>query len=248
MKKVLGIIPARYASTRFPGKPLVDIKGKPMVQHVYERVSKLLVNTVVATDDERIEKAVKDFGGKVLMTSGNHASGTERCFEAYGKYKSKYNFNADVIVNIQGDEPFIRDEHLQKVISCFYDERAEIATLAKLIDSTDELFSPNQPKLVFNNFNEALYFSRSPIPFFRNAPENLWLQKHNYYKHIGIYAYRADILEKIVKLKPTELEKAESLEQLRWLENGFKIKVEITEYDSQSIDTPDDLEKLLSAM
>ena len=248
MEKILGIIPARFASSRFPGKPLIDIKGKPMIQHVYERLAKLISNAVVATDDERIEQVVKGFGGNVIMTSPEHSSGTERCFEAFEKYRQIYSFNADVVLNIQGDEPFIKEDHIQKIISAFSNKDTEIVTLAKLIDSRDELFNYNQPKVVLNIFEEALYFSRAAIPFLRDVDEKLWLAKYNYYKHIGIYAYRADVLEKIVKLKPTKLEKAESLEQLRWLENGMKIKVKITEFDSQSIDTPEDLQRLLATI
>ncbi len=248
MNNVLGIIPARFASSRFPGKPLADIKGKAMIQHVYERVAKQIANTIVATDDERIEQAVMAFGGNVVMTSANHKSGTERCFEAYEKYRKKTGFDADVIVNIQGDEPFIKEDHIQKVISGFVKEETEIVTLAKLIDSQEELFSSNQPKVVFNSFNEALYFSRSPIPFMRAIKKDLWIEKNDYYKHIGIYAYRTEVLEKIVQFKPSKLEKAESLEQLRWLENGMTIKVELTKYDSQSVDTPEDLDRLLAMM
>lgn len=241
----IGIIPARYASTRFPGKPLVDIGGKAMIQHVYEQASKVLSEAYVATDDERIFKAVENFGGKAVMTSKDHKSGTDRCYEAYINIGKSF----DVIINIQGDEPFIQPEQILTIQECFFsDPETEIATLAKPITSEfdfDYLFNPNYPKLVVNKQNYALYFSRSIIPYVRGKEHTKWIESHQYYKHIGVYAYRADTLKKITSLEQTPLEIAESLEQLRWLENGMKIKVGYTNVESIGIDTPEDLEKAL---
>jgi len=248
MTKFIGIIPARYASSRFPGKPLIDINGKSMIQRVYEQVSRHISHVIVATDNKRIEQAVLSFGGKVVMTSAKHKSGTDRCAEALSKYTIDSGYNPDVVINIQGDEPFIKAEHLTQIISCFNDETTEIATLAKLIESKDELFNKNQPKVIFNKFGKAIYFSRLPIPFLQGINEDNWHRQHNYYKHIGIYAYRTNVLNKITKLESTNLEKAESLEQLRWIENAYKIQVAITDVESQSIDTPADLAKILSQL
>ena len=240
--KILGIIPSRYASTRFPGKPLAVIDGKSMIQRVYEQASKsaLLSKVIVATDDSRIFEHVQDFGGNVAMTSKNHTNGTLRCWEVVEQSDGNY----DIIVNIQGDEPFIDPEQIDQVAGLFKNNEVEIGTLVKKIKSEEELFNPNVVKAVFDQQKKALFFSRQTIPFLRGIPQEEWITKHNFYKHIGIYAYRFDVLEKIVKLKPTELEKAESLEQLRWLENGFKINVQITEKEAISIDTPEDLLKL----
>ena len=239
----IGIIPARYASTRFPGKPLVDIGGKTMIRRVYEQVRKSrLEHVLVATDDERILAEVESFGGKAVMTGSQHQSGTDRCFEAY----CAYNLPCDCIINIQGDEPFIQPEQINQVLACFTNPLTQIATLIKVVSTTEELFNPNIPKVVADNQHQAIYFSRHPIPYFRGTASENWLQQQRYYKHIGIYGYRADILEQITRLSPSQLELAESLEQLRWLENGFKIKTAITTYDNFGIDTPADLEKALA--
>ena len=238
-----GIIPARFASTRFPGKPLVDIGGKSMIQRVYEQVSKVLNDVYVATDDERIYNAVVAFGGKVIMTSDQHRSGTDRCYEAYTKLPAEF----DVIINIQGDEPFIQPSQIEALKMCFEDETTQIATLVKpiAVSETDSLlFNPNSPKVVLDKNNCALYFSRSPIPYRRGAEEKDWASLHTYYKHIGIYAYRTQVLAEITSLEPSILEMAESLEQLRWLENGYKIKVGFTDVETVGIDTPEDLEKV----
>lgn len=238
--KFIGIIPARYASTRFPAKPLAMLGGKTVIQRVYEQVSGILDEAYVATDDERIEAVVKAFGGKVVMTSVDHKSGTDRCYEAYTKVGQGY----DVIVNIQGDEPFIQRSQLEAVKACFDDTATQIATLVKpftVNDGFDTLENVNSPKVVVNRNWNALYFSRSIIPFQRNAEKVEWLKGHTYYKHIGLYAYRADALKEITNLPQSSLELAESLEQLRWLENGYTIKVGITQVETIGIDTPQDL-------
>jgi 3-deoxy-manno-octulosonate cytidylyltransferase (CMP-KDO synthetase) len=239
--EVLGIIPARYASTRFPGKPLIDINGKSMIQRVYEQAAKSSLNkVVVATDDERIAAHVKAFGGNVVMTAEHHQSGTDRCYDAYRQQNQSY----DYVVNIQGDEPFILPEQIDLVISCFKEADIQLATLIKKIETAEELFNINSPKVVISKAMEALYFSRQPIPYCRNVPNDIWHKQHTYYKHIGIYGYRTDILEQITQLPPSALELAESLEQLRWLENGFRIATAITEFETIGIDTPEDLEKI----
>lgn len=242
--KILGIIPARYASTRFPAKALADVLGKSMVQRVYEQAKKsaTLTQVLVATDDNRIYDHVKGFGGEVVMTAPHHPSGTDRCFEALKKSAG----NVDFIINIQGDEPFINPGQIDLLASVLSPE-TELATLVKKIDSEEVLFNPNSPKVVLNQKGEALYFSRSPIPYLRGVPEKDWLTTGLFYKHIGIYAYRIDILESITRLTTSSLENAEALEQLRWLENGYKIKVAITEHESFGIDTPEDLEKAIKA-
>lgn len=240
--KFIGIIPARYASTRFPAKPLAMLGGKPVIQRVYEQVCGVLDEAYVATDDERIETVVKSFGGKVVMTSVNHKSGTDRCYEAYTKVGEGY----DVIVNIQGDEPFIQRSQLEAVKTCFDDETTQIATLVKPFtpeNGFDALENVNSPKVVVDKRMNALYFSRSIIPFMRNKDKNEWLSGHTYYKHIGLYAYRASVLKEITSLPQSSLELAESLEQLRWLENGYKIKVGLTNVETIGIDTPADLER-----
>jgi 3-deoxy-manno-octulosonate cytidylyltransferase (CMP-KDO synthetase) len=246
MKKddILGIIPARYASSRFPGKPLADIGGKPMIQRVYEQASKVLSQVVVATDDQRILDVVKLFGGEAVMTSEQHRSGTDRCAEALNKTEAAHGQTYNVVANIQGDEPFIRPEQLDKLISCFHNAATEIATLVKPLKNHEELFDPNKPKVVLNNNSQALYFSRSPIPYFRNLPKEEWYLNHNYFLHIGLYAYRTDVLREITLLPPGALEQAESLEQLRWLENGYIITTRKTEFESWSIDTPMDIDAL----
>lgn len=242
---ILGIIPARYASTRFPGKPLVDIKGKTMIHRVFENCKKTLSDVVVATDNGLIEKEVKQFGGNVIMTSENHKSGTDRCVEALNKYEKETGKTFDIVINIQGDEPFIYKEHLTKLINCFNDSKTEIATLISEIKSNEDIFNPNKPKVIINNHNYAIYFSRSPIPYLRGIEKENWYLHHTFYQHIGIYAYRSEILKKITKLTVSGLEIAESLEQNRWLENGFKIKTDITDKQSISVDTPEDLEDIL---
>lgn len=242
---ILGIIPARYESTRFPGKVLADIQGKSMVQRVYEQAvkSKYLDKVVIATEDDKVVEHVRQFGGEVLITRANHASGTDRCFEALQLQGTSY----DYVINIQGDEPFLDPRQIDELAELL-DGTVELATLIKKITTTDELFNLGEVKTVFNKEMEALYFSRQPIPYFRNAAELDWLQQQDYYKHIGIYAYRADILEQISNLPVSNLEKAESLEQLRWLENGLKIKLAFTVYESLCIDTREDLEKVLAAL
>jgi len=242
--KIIGIIPARYGSTRFPGKPLVNISGKPMIQRVYEQASKVLKTVVVATDDTRIENVVKNFGGKAIITSVDHKSGTDRCAEAIKIINKINNDKFDVIINIQGDEPFIHPEQLKKIIKCFDNKSTQIATLVKQINNFEDLDDINKPKVIINKNNEAIYFSRYPIPFMSRLDKKDWLKKNIFYKHIGLYAYRYDILKKISKLEQSALEIAESLEQLRWIENGYKIKVEFTEHENVSIDTKADLIKL----
>lgn len=243
MPRIIGIIPARYASTRFPAKALADVDGKSMIQRVYEQTKKAksLAQVVIATDHELIFDHVKNFSDDVCMTRESHVSGTDRCFEAFRKQQSNY----DYVINIQGDEPFIQPEQIDLLASLLNGE-TEIATLVKKITQAEQLTSPNTVKVVFSTAKLALYFSRSPIPHLRNLPEDQWLENHTFYKHIGMYAYRADILEKLTMLPQSVLEKAESLEQLRWLENGFKIKVSETTQETIGIDTPDDLKKALA--
>jgi len=238
---ILGIIPARYASTRFPGKPLVDIAGKSMIQRVYEQAKKCvhLSEVIIATDDERIYKHVHDFGGVAIITSPDHQSGTDRCAEVALKHPQY-----DVIINIQGDEPFIDPEQISKLAACFNDKDTQIATLIKKVQNSEELFNSNSPKVVVNKLSEAVYFSRSPLPHIRGQEPHNWLSRFTYFKHIGIYGYRADVLQEITKLPVSPLEKAESLEQLRWIENGYRIKVAETELETYAVDTPEDLEKL----
>lgn len=238
---ILGIIPARFASTRFPGKPLVDIAGKSMIQRVYEQAKKCinLTEVIVATDDTRIYDHVLSFGGAAIMTSADHQSGTDRCAEVALQHP-QYN----VIVNIQGDEPYIDPEQISKVASCFNNADTQLATLVKKIQNEQELFNVNSPKVIINKLSEAVYFSRSPLPHIRGQEQKNWLNNFTYFKHIGIYGYRADILQQVTKLPVSSLEKAESLEQLRWIENGYRIKVAETELETYAIDTPEDLNKL----
>jgi len=239
--KILGIIPARYASTRFPGKPLVDIGGKSMIQRVYEQAKKCeaLADVVVATDDSRIFSHVLEFGGKVVMTADTHPSGTDRCAEV-ARLHPEY----EVVINIQGDEPFIDPEQIAKVAGCFTDDSVQLATLIKEIKTTDELYNMSTPKVIINTQNEAIYFSRSAIPHVRGEEPQNWLYHNTYYKHIGIYGYRNDVLQRITLLLVSSLEKAESLEQLRWIENGYRIKTAVTEIESHAVDVPVDLDKL----
>ena len=240
--KVLAIIPARYASTRFPAKPLAQLGGKPIVQRVYEQVKKVVERVVVATDDERIFDAIVSFGGEVVMTSPNHKSGTDRCAEAY----EKLGYEADIIINVQGDEPFIATEQIETLVKCFENKAIDIATLVKPFSAEggiDALENPNSPKVVMNEQGEAIYFSRSVVPYLRDVERSEWLKHHTFYKHIGIYAFRAKTLGEITQLAQSPLEKAEKLEQLRWLENGYKIGVGITDIETIGIDTPEDLER-----
>ena len=243
--KCLGIIPSRYASTRFPGKPLADIAGKPMIRRVYESVTSALKNVLVATDDERIFKAVDRFGGNVVMTSTEHKSGTDRCAEALDAYERNTSDKFDVVINIQGDEPFIREDQIKAILDCFSDRSTEIATLIKKISDNAIIFDPNRPKVVIDKKGFALYFSRSPIPAIRDSDISEWQNKHEFYQHIGMYAYRSYVLRELSSLPQGVLEKAESLEQLRWLENGYKIKTALTEFESYGIDTPEDLENAI---
>ena len=240
--KILGLIPSRYASTRFHAKPLVDIKGKSMIQRVYEQAQKsqALHTVVVATDHAGIYDHVKKFGGAVCMTKDTHVSGTDRCYEALALQSEKF----DYVINIQGDEPFIQPDQIDLLASRL-DGKTEIATLVKALNRTEEIFNPNLVKAVISAKMEALYFSRSPIPHIRNTQESEWLPKHKFYKHIGMYAYRTDILEQLTTLPVSSLEKAESLEQLRWLENGFKISIAETLTETFGIDTPEDLQKAI---
>lgn len=238
--KFIAIIPARYSSTRFPAKPLAMLGGKPVIQRVYEQVSGVLDDAVVATDDRRIYDAVKAFGGKVEMTSADHRSGTDRCYEAYCRQGVKY----DVVVNVQGDEPFIQPSQLEALKRCFDDPATEIATLVKPFtpaDGLEALENPNSPKVVLDNRSRALCFSRSVIPYLRGVAREEWLTRHTFYKHIGIYAFRTEVLAAVTALPQSTLEKAESLEQMRWLENGYRIGVGISEVETIGIDTPEDL-------
>ncbi len=240
--KYLAIIPARYASTRFPGKPLALLGGAPIIQRVYESVAKVFDNVCVATEDERIFKCVQDFGGKAVMTGTHHKSGTDRCYEAL----TNSGIEADVVVNVQGDEPFITSAQLEEVKKCFADPVTEIATLVQPFtpqDGWEALSNPNSPKVVVSNEDYALYFSRSVIPYLRGAAPEEWLSRHTYYKHIGLYAYRTSVLARITSMPQGLLEQAESLEQLRWLEAGLRIKVGYTTVSTIGIDTPEDLER-----
>jgi 3-deoxy-manno-octulosonate cytidylyltransferase (CMP-KDO synthetase) len=239
----LGLIPARYSSSRFPGKPLADIDGKSMILRVYEQASACFKFVYVATDDDRIKNHVLEFGGKVVMTSAKHRSGTDRCAEAAKTLNDLEGICFDVIINIQGDEPFIQAEQLELICSCFNESDTEIASLVKKISNTDDLVNPNIPKVILNNKLEAIYFSRSIIPYIRNIPPEQWLEKHTFFKHIGLYAYRYETLLKLTELPPSSLEIAESLEQIRWIQNGFKIKIAETKTENLAIDTPQDLER-----
>ena len=238
--KVVGIIPARYASTRFPGKPLALIKGKTMIRRVYEQALKSRLDAVVvATDDVRIADEVMSFGGCYVLTDPNHRSGTDRCCEALDLLDDSF----DAVVNIQGDEPFIDPGQINMMVDLIGRDDTQLASLAKPIRQEDELFSPNSVKVVMDKEGRALYFSRQPIPYMRNEETAEWLAKGSYYKHIGIYAYKAEALRKIAQMPMSDLEKSESLEQLRWLENGLDIHMGITDTENVSIDTPSDLEK-----
>lgn len=240
--KIIAIIPARYASTRFPGKPLAILGGKPVIQRVYEQVTTVLDEAYVATDDERIYNKVQEFGGRVVMTSPNHKSGTDRIEEAVQKIGT----DADIIINVQGDEPFIHPSQIEALIKCFDDPTTQIATLGKPFDKDADislLDNPNSPKIVVDNNSFALYFSRSVIPSIRGVEHNQWLGKYPFLKHLGIYAYRTQVLHEITRLPQSSLELAESLEQLRWLQNGYRIRVGTTNIETVGIDTPEDLQR-----
>jgi 3-deoxy-manno-octulosonate cytidylyltransferase (CMP-KDO synthetase) len=241
MVHAVGIIPARYASTRLPGKPLVDLGGKSMIQRVVEQARlSSLSRVVVATDDERIAEHVRGFGGEAALTSPDHPSGTDRVFDAY----QQLGIAADCVINIQGDEPFIHPAQIEALVQLFAAEKApQLATLVKPVLSEDELFSPHLPKVVLDAAGYALYFSRHPLPYQRQAAPEQWLSQHRYLRHIGLYAYRPDVLAAITQLPPSSLEQAESLEQLRWLENGYRILTAETELETIGIDTPEDVER-----
>jgi 3-deoxy-manno-octulosonate cytidylyltransferase (CMP-KDO synthetase) len=243
---IVGIIPARYASTRFPGKPLINIQGKTMIQRVYEQASKssLLDKVVIATDDARIAEHVVSFGGEVVMTKEEHPSGTDRCWDALQQIGGNYQY----VINIQGDEPFIDPSQIDSLAGVLKDVGTELATLIISVDNYEVLFDMGEVKVVLNDNMEGMYFSRMVIPYIKSVPQEDWHKHHKYYRHVGMYAYRTDVLEKICKLSVSSLEKAESLEQLRWLEAGFKIKCAITNFDSHCIDTPEDVEKVLRLM
>jgi 3-deoxy-manno-octulosonate cytidylyltransferase (CMP-KDO synthetase) len=240
----LGIIPARYGSTRFPGKPLAMIRGKSMIRRTWEQAIKALDNVVVATDDERIFNAVEAFGGLAMMTSVTHRSGTDRCAEAAAEITAFTGINYDVIINIQGDEPFIQPEQIKLLAGCFEDDNIQIATLAKRIEDPADLFNPSVVKVINDRNGFAIYFSRSAIPYIREKPETEWLQAYPFYRHIGMYAYRFTVLQEITRLESSSLERAESLEQNRWLENRYRIRVKETTLDTIAIDTPEDLQKI----
>ena len=237
------IIPARFASSRFPGKPLALLGGQPMIQHVYEQAVKSLENVFVATDDVRIKKAVLEFGGNVIMTSREHKSGTDRCSEAVSKIESERGLEIDTVINIQGDEPFIKPGQIDLLMSCFVDDSVEIATLIRKVLPGENLANINHTKVVITLKGDAIYFSRAIIPFLRDVNIDEWSYKHSFYKHLGIYAYRTDTLRKLTSLDRSPLEIAESLEQNRWLENGYRIRTALTDWESIGIDTPEDLKK-----
>ncbi len=241
--KCIAIIPARYASTRFPGKPLVAINGKPMVQHVYEKAlsSGFFQKVIVATDDNRIKSVVADFGGEVVMTDNTHQSGTDRCGEVINGLNHSY----DVVINIQGDEPFIQHEQLDDLVNLFKSTPAQIGTLKKAISNSADVFDSNIVKVVTGSDKRAIYFSRNPIPFVQGLEKENWYDNQIFYKHIGIYGYRFEVLKELVQLKTSMLELSESLEQLRWLENGYQIFIAETHHESIGIDTPEDLSKII---
>lgn len=240
--KSIAIIPARYASTRFPGKPLAMLGGMPVIQWVWNCVAGMreLSSAVVATDDERIATVVRNFGGRAVMTSDKHRSGTDRCGEVLDQLEAQGE-HYDVAINVQGDEPFVQEAQLHSLIACFEDAETQIATLKAAITDMSELLSPNNVKVVCNPQGRALYFSRQPIPHLRGVKVEEWLQRQKYYKHVGVYAFRTDVLKEVVQLQPSPLEVSESLEQLRWLENGYAIRVEETKMANIGIDTPEDL-------
>jgi len=237
--KFIGIIPARYASTRFPGKPLAVLGGKTVIQRVYEQAAHVLEEAYVATDDERIMQAVEAFGGRAVMTRSDHKSGTDRIEEAAEKIGTQ----ADVIINIQGDEPFVQKSQLETLKQLFDDPTTQIGTLGKRFESMEAVLNPNSPKIVTDQRGFALYFSRSVIPFVRGKEQQEWLDHYPFLKHLGLYAYRREVLREVTLLPQSPLEKAESLEQLRWLENGYRIRVGLTDVETVGIDTPEDLQR-----
>ena len=239
----VGIIPARYASSRFPGKPLVLIGNKTMIQRVYDQASKIIDEVWVATDDKRIFDAVAHFGGKAIMTSADHLSGTDRCAEAIKKINEETDKKLDIVVNIQGDEPFIKPEQIALLMKCFDDETVELATLIRKVEPGEDVFNPNQPKVILDSKGNAIYFSRAAIPYIRDTDRGDWSKKHVFYKHIGLYAYKSETLKNITSLSRSSLEISESLEQNRWIENGYRVRTAVTSWESISIDTPDDLER-----
>jgi 3-deoxy-manno-octulosonate cytidylyltransferase (CMP-KDO synthetase) len=241
---ILGIIPARYGSTRLDGKPLVDICGKPMIQRVYEQAAKVLEHIVVATDDQRIVEAVLGFGGNVVMTSTDHTTGTNRCLEAYEIVQKDSSLHFDFVINIQGDEPLLEPEQLRCLVSCFNDSTTELATLVIPVYSEADLFNESEVFVVFDKKKKALYFSRAVIPHVRGIHKTQWLAHHTFYKHLGMYGFKVESLKEFAHLPQTKLELVESLEQNRWIENGGVINIEITQHDSIPVDTIDDLEKV----
>ncbi len=243
--KTIGIIPARWASSRFPGKPLAKIGSKTMIERVYTQSLKALDFVVVATDDKRIFDEVKRFNGQVVMTSDKHLSGTDRCAEALNVFQHESGQSFDVVINIQGDEPFIQENQIMDIISCFNDVNTQIATLIKKITEPNIVFDPGCPKVIMNKKSEAIYFSRSTIPYIFNTEEKNWFYKYTFYEHLGIYAYTSKVLLEITKLPVSVLEIAESLEQNRWLENDYKIKLIETDHENISIDTKEDLNQIL---
>jgi 3-deoxy-manno-octulosonate cytidylyltransferase (CMP-KDO synthetase) len=246
MIRATGIIPARYASTRFPGKPLIDLAGKSMLQRVYEQCkkSKALERIIIATDDERIYDHALSFGAEACLTDPKHPSGTDRCAEVSSLMK----LSSEVVVNIQGDEPLIDPQQITDLIQCFNDPKTQIATLIKKIEKQDVLFNVNTPKVIIDSEYFAIYFSRETIPHLRNIQSSDWLQFHTFYQHIGIYAYHINVLSEITQLPPSTLEKAESLEQLRWLEHQYKIKTACTDAETYAIDTPEDVQLVLDML
>lgn len=247
MKKIIGLIPARYASSRLPAKPLCLISGKSMIQRVYEQAlkSELLSEVIVATDDIRIHDHVLGFGGNCMMTSPEHKNGTERCIAAYQALE-KQGRKSDFIINIQGDEPFLQPDQLNLLCNSMLVQEASVYTLITKITNNDELLNPNVVKVVRNHAGKALYFSRSAIPYGRDLLQSEWIKNYDFYKHIGLYGFNTSILNELITLNISSLENAEKLEQLRWLENGFDIHTAITEMDSISVDTPEDLEKAIN--
>lgn len=241
-----GIIPSRFASSRFPGKPLAMIGNKSMIQRVYEQAAKSLNLVYVATDDRRIYDAVMNFGGKAVMTSEDHQSGTDRCAEAADLVEAEAGVKIEIVVNIQGDEPFIKPEQIDLVKEGFTSDEVQITTLVRKAEPGEDIFNPNQPKVILNNKGDAIYFSRAAIPYIREAEKSEWTTKHAYYKHIGLYAYRTETLRLITRLARSPLEISESLEQNRWIENGFRIRTAVTIWESLGIDTPDDLARAKS--
>lgn len=241
--RILALIPARYGSSRFPGKPLALVHGKPMIQRVYEQTVKAFPNACVATDDRRIYDAVKAFGGKVVMTSSSHNSGTDRCFEAWANYEKESGESFDVVINVQGDEPYIRPEQLMQLGKCFEDPSVELATLVKRVKDKEELFNPNSPKVIIDKDSNAIYFSRTPIPYSRDVEiTDEYVKETPFYRHIGLYGYRTSTLARICAMPQSFLEKTEKLEQLRWIENGLKIRVAETQYETHAVDTLEDLD------